>query len=88
MIFFVNSLVPITFPSFMGISLVQNPLSITEFIELAHLKTIACYIKKNDLETASDYYADNRIQIEDIMMDDLVDAWFEQKRVFDRIELE
>ena len=60
----------------------------TEFIELAHLKTIACYIKKNDLKTASDYYANNRIQIEDIMMDDLVDAWFEQKRVFDRIELE
>ena len=41
----------------------------TEFIELAHLKTIACYIKKNDFETASNYYASNRIQIEDIMMD-------------------
>ena len=60
----------------------------TDFIELAHLKTIACYIETNDFETASDYYKDNRIQIEDINMEDLVDEWFVQKRVFDRIELE
>ena len=60
----------------------------TDFIELAHLKTIACYIEKNEFETASNYYANNRIQIEDINMDDLVDQWFVQKRVFDRIELE
>jgi len=60
----------------------------TDFIELAHLKTIACYIKKNEFETASEYYSNNRILIEDINMDDLVDAWFDQKRVFDRIELE
>ena len=60
----------------------------TDFIELAHLKTIACYIEKNEFETASNYYANNRIQIEDINMDDLVDEWFIQKRVFDRIELE
>ena len=60
----------------------------TDFIELAHLKTIACYIEKNEFETASNYYANNRIQIEDINMDDLVDEWFVQKRVFDRIELE
>ena len=60
----------------------------TDFIELAHLKTIACYIKKNDFEVAVNYYANNRILIEDINMEDLVDAWFEQKRVFDRIELE
>ena len=39
-------------------------------------------------ETASEYYSNNRILIEDINMDDLVDAWFDQKRVFDRIELE
>ena len=60
----------------------------TDFIELAHLKTIACYIKTNDFEVAVNYYANNRILIEDINMEDLVDAWFEQKRVFDRIELE
>ncbi|MFL3052210.1 MAG: outer membrane protein assembly factor BamD [Candidatus Neomarinimicrobiota bacterium] len=60
----------------------------TDFIELAHLKTIACYIETNDFETASDYYKDNRVQIEDINMEDLVDEWFVQKRVFDRIELE
>ena len=60
----------------------------TDFIELAHLKTIACHIKKNDFEVAENYYANNRILIEDINMEDLVDAWFVQKRVFDRIELE
>lgn len=60
----------------------------TDFIELAHLKTIACYIKKNEYDTASIYYTNNRIKIEDINMDDLVDEWFVQKRVFDRIELE
>ena len=60
----------------------------TDFIELAHLKTIACYIEKNEYDAASSYYANNRIKIEDINMDDLVDEWFVQKRVFDRIELE
>ena len=60
----------------------------TDFIELAHLKTIACYIEKNEFDTASSYYTNNRTKIEDINMDDLVDEWFVQKRVFDRIELE
>ena len=45
-------------------------------------------MNKKFLIVASDYYKDNRIQIEDINMEDLVDEWFVQKRVFDRIELE
>ena len=60
----------------------------TDFIELAHLKTIACYIEREEIEKAKLYYSDNRSYVEKINMDDLVDAWFEQNRVFDRIELE
>ena len=60
----------------------------TDFIELAHLKTIACHIERNDMELAKNYYSNNQTSIKDINMDDLVDEWFVQKRVFDRIELE
>ena len=60
----------------------------TDFIEMAHLKTIACYIERNELNEAKIYYSNNRSFIEKIQMDDLVDAWFVQNRVFDRIELE
>jgi len=60
----------------------------TEYIEMAHLKTIACYIERNEIDIAKNYYQTNRISIEDINMDDLVDEWFVQSRVFDRIELE
>ena len=60
----------------------------TEYIEMAHLKTIACYIERNEIDLAKNYYQTNRISIEDINMDDLVDEWFVQSRVFDRIELE
>ena len=60
----------------------------TDFIELAHLKTIACHIERNDMELAKDYYSNNQTSIKDINMDDLVDEWFVQKRVFDRIELD
>lgn len=60
----------------------------TDFIEMAHLKTIACYIERNELNAAKIYYSNNRSFIEKIQMDDLVDAWFVQNRVFDRIELE
>jgi len=55
---------------------------------MAHLKTIACYIERNELNEAKIYYSNNRSFIEKIQMDDLVDAWFVQNRVFDRIELE
>ncbi len=60
----------------------------TDFIELAHLKTIACHIERKDMELAKNYYSNNQTSIKDINMDDLVDEWFVQKRVFDRIELE
>ncbi|MFL3026478.1 MAG: outer membrane protein assembly factor BamD [Candidatus Neomarinimicrobiota bacterium] len=60
----------------------------TEYIEMANLKTIACYIERNEIDLAKNYYQTNRISIEDINMDDLVDEWFVQGRVFDRIELE
>ena len=40
------------------------------------------------MELAKNYYSNNQTSIKDINMDDLVDEWFVQKRVFDRIELE
>ena len=60
----------------------------TDFVELAHMKTIACHIYKNDFEEALQYYDSKREYIEKIKMDDLVDAWFVQRRVLDRLELE
>ncbi|MAP71323.1 MAG: hypothetical protein CMF81_05565 [Candidatus Marinimicrobia bacterium] len=60
----------------------------SEYNELAHMKTIACYIYRNEFEEALQYYDEKRSFIEKINMDDLVDEWFIQKRVLDRIELE
>jgi outer membrane protein assembly factor BamD len=60
----------------------------TDFVELAHMKTIACHIYKDEFEEAKEYYDLKRVHIEKIKMDDLVDAWFVQKRVLDRLELE
>ena len=60
----------------------------TDFIELAHMKTIACHIYRSDFDEARTYYNEKRADIEKIKMDDLVDQWFVQKRVFDRIELQ
>ena len=60
----------------------------TDFIELAHMKTIACHIYRSDFDEARTYYNEKRFDIEKIKMDDLVDQWFVQKRVFDRIELQ
>jgi thymidylate synthase len=60
----------------------------TDFIELAHMKIIACHIYKDEFEEAKLYYDLKREHIEKIEMDDLVDAWFVQKRVLDRLELD
>ena len=60
----------------------------SEYNELAHMKTIACYIYRNEFEEAQQYYDEKRSFIEKINMDDLVDEWFIQKRVLDRLELE
>ena len=60
----------------------------SEYNELAHMRTIACYIYRNEFEEALQYYDEKRSFIEKINMDDLVDEWFIQKRVLDRIELE
>ena len=60
----------------------------SEYNELAHMKTIACYIYRNEFEEAQKYYDEKRSFIERINMDDLVDEWFIQKRVLDRLELE
>jgi outer membrane protein assembly factor BamD len=60
----------------------------TDFIELAHMKIIACHIYKDEFEEAKLYYALKREHIEKIEMDDLVDAWFVQRRVLDRLELD
>lgn len=60
----------------------------TDFIELAHMKIIACHIYKDEFEEAELYYDLKREHIEKIEMDDLVDAWFVQKRVLDRLELD
>ena len=60
----------------------------TDYNELAHMKTIACYIYRDEYDEARKYYDKKRSFIEKIKMDDLVDEWFIQKRVLDRIELE
>jgi outer membrane protein assembly factor BamD len=60
----------------------------SEYNELAHMKTIACYIYRNEFEEAQKYYDEKRSFIKKINMDDLVDEWFIQKRVLDRLELE
>lgn len=60
----------------------------TDYLELAHMKTIACHIYRDEFEEAKVYYDLKREHIEKIKMDDLVDAWFVQKRVLDRLELE
>jgi outer membrane protein assembly factor BamD len=60
----------------------------SEYNELAHMKTIACYIYRNEFVEAQKYYDEKRSFIEKINMDDLVDEWFIQKRVLDRLELE
>ena len=60
----------------------------TDYNELAHMKTIACYIYRDEYDEARKYYDEKRSFIERIKMDDLVDEWFIQKRVLDRIELE
>ena len=60
----------------------------SEYNEIAHMKTIACYIYRNEFEEAQKYYDEKRSFIEKINMDDLVDEWFIQKRVLDRLELE
>ena len=43
---------------------------------------------RTSAEEAREYYDLKRNHIEKIKMDDLVDAWFVQKRVLDRLELE
>ena len=43
---------------------------------------------KDEFEEAKVYYDLKHEHIEKIKMDDLVDAWFVQKRVLDRLELE
>ena len=55
----------------------------TDFVEMAHMKMIACHIEQKEFGEARTYYDTNRSHIEKIKMDDLVDTWFEQKRVFD-----
>ena len=60
----------------------------TDYNELAHMKTIACYIYRDEFDEARKYYDEKRKFIVEIKMDDLVDEWFNQKRVLDRLELE
>ena len=41
----------------------------SEYNELAHMKTIACYIYRNEFEEAQQYYDEKRSFIEKINMD-------------------
>ena len=43
---------------------------------------------RQPLDIFDKYYDEKRKFIEKIKMDDLVDEWFNQKRVLDRLELE
>ena len=57
----------------------------TDYIELAHMKTIACHIYREEFDEAKLYYNNHRNFIEKIKMNGLVDEWFRLNRVVDRI---
>ena len=57
----------------------------TEYIELAHMKTIACHIHPHEFDEAQLYYDKNRNFIKKIEMTELVDEWFRLNRVVERI---
>ena len=56
-----------------------------DYIELAHMKTIACHIYREEFDEAKLYYNNHRNFIEKIKMNGLVDEWFRLNRVVDRI---
>ena len=57
----------------------------TEYIELAHMKTIPCHIHRQEFDEAQLYYDKNRNFIKKIEMTELVDEWFRLNRVVERI---
>ena len=50
---------------------------------ISRLMTTVIDIEQEEFGEARTYYDTNRSHIEKIKMDNLVDRWFEQKRVFD-----
>jgi len=59
----------------------------TDYIDQAHLKIIECYIHRREFEEARNHFDSKRKNIENMDMADLVEEWFDQGRVFTRIEV-
>ena len=59
----------------------------TDYIDQTHLKIIEIYIHRGEFEEARNHFESKRKNIENLNMADLVNAWFDQGRVFDRIEM-
>ncbi len=51
------------------------------------LKIIEIYIHRGEFEEARNHFESKKKNIENLNMADLVNAWFDQSRVFDRIEM-
>ncbi len=59
----------------------------TDYIDQAHLKIIECYIHRGEMDEARSHFDSKRKNIERLDMAELVEEWFEQGRVFTRIEV-
>ncbi|MEA1881843.1 MAG: outer membrane protein assembly factor BamD [Candidatus Marinimicrobia bacterium] len=60
----------------------------TDYIDLAHLKKIECYIHRGEMDKAREQFDTKRKHIENLKMADFVEEWFVQGRVMSRIEVE
>ena len=71
----------------LAFKLVTDQYYDTDYIDQTHLKIIEIYIHRGEFEEASNHFESKRKNIENLNMADLVNAWFDQGRVFDRIEM-
>ena len=60
---------------------------ITQEKIIEKLKIIEIYVHRGEFEEARNHFESKRNNIENLNMADLVNAWFDQGRVFDRIEM-
>ena len=71
----------------LAFKLVTDQYYDTDYIDQTHLKIIEIYIHRGEFEEARNHFESKRKNIENLNMADLVNAWFDQGRVFDRIEM-
>ena len=71
----------------LAFKLVTDQYYDTDYIDQTHLKIIEIYVHRGEFEEARNHFESKRKNIENLNMADLVNAWFDQGRVFDRIEM-